>query len=404
MKRLILFFLLAFSHTFITGAEENVYSNKGWSFSFSGGADYLIPANDELKGMLGSSFFPSWDVRAGYGINPADAGSYTIDYNFPTIGFGIGYSNLHALKYTGTSHLNNILDIYSFVERDIVKTRKFSFGYEIQFGLGLSNNKYDPCNNPLNEIINSKVTFDIGGSPFLKWRPVSQFELSANLRFKHHSFGKLTYPNSGINEVVASVSAKYYLESPYEGKAPAITENDFEKGFKFEILAGGGVNRCVEEWDVYNKMEPDPGRKVSTINAFPKYFLSFISTWRYARKFSSGLGLDLFCSSKDWITSLKDCETVLIGPDAVNNHKYSPFSCGISAIQNFHYRNFAIWGCVGIYLFNRVGASQAPRHSYQRIGIKYSFPKISDLTLSMCCKTHFFSQAEMMEFGIGFKI
>ena len=396
----------------VSGLERPVY-NQGWSFTATGGASYIFLTNEEMREMMNSHTYPVFDLRACYATSPVDGGLYEAAYNYPTYGIGFTYSNLNSIKYSGTSHLNDMFDLYAFFERDMIRKRHFSFGYELLFGLGFSDNRYNAEDNNLNQAINSPVVFDIGMGPYVRFPLSSRFELDATLEFRHHSFGKLAYPNSGINEIIGLLTARYYLNDaiPSDNVCSTVNRSDTLKGkssFKeklsYEVYAGGGVERCVEEWDVYNVQEPDVSKKVSTINAYPKFFFSFHTTCRYAAKFSSGVGVDMFCSSQDYMDSLEKCERVLYGDDAVDSANYNRFNCGLSLVQNFHYGNFAVWCLVGAYLYNHTGICNSKRISYQKIGVKYCFPKMDGFTLSMCCKTHHFSQAEMMEFGIAFKM
>lgn len=408
-RSIILPLLSAMALCLSASAEETPFCNKGWSAALDGGAGVVFPLNESFRTMLASNTYPFADIRIGYSTGPDDPGIFNKAYNYPTVGFGVTFSNLASAGYTGISSLSNIVDIYSFFERDIIKKKRFSFGYDLLFGFGFNGSRYDPITNPGNEIFNSAVVFDIGGGLMVKWRPAERLELSAAARLRHHSIGKLAFPNSGLNEAMPTLSLRYYLDGQEKEKAPEKKKekpslDGFRKGMAYEILVGAGIQRCLAEWDIFNVNEPDPKKKVSTINAYPKFFGSVYATYRYATKFSSGIGLDLFCSSDDYIAAMKACDTILYGQAQVDAHVYSPFSCGISAVHNFHYGNFSLWGSVGIFLYKAKGISEDVGLSYQKIGFKYSIPQLYGLTLSMCCKNYFFSQAEMMEFGLGIKI
>lgn len=395
--------LLSLLLTLGATAADMTY-HKGCSFAISGAGSYMLQTNDEMKQMMDSHVYPVFDVRVGLSTSPENGGLFESEYNYPAYGFGFTYSNLNNLAYSGSSHLNDMYDFYAYFDRDIIRKQKFSFGYELLFGAGFSDNKYDPKKNDLNEAINSHVVFDIGMGPYARFRLSPRFELDAALKFRHHSFGKLSYPNSGLNEFIGSVTARYYLEDAVSVRDTMTVRRSFEKGFAYEFYAGCGAERCVEEWDVYNKMEPDVSKKVSTINAYPKWFFSFHTTYRYAPRFSSGVGIDMYCSSQDYMSSLENCERILYGDESVDNAKYNRFNCGLSLVQNFHYSNFAVWVLLGTYIYNHTGVTNSNRILYQKVGIKYTFQKLAGFTLSMCCKTHHFSQAEMMEFGLAYKI
>ena len=382
----------------------------GWSVSLSGGPGFILYGNAWFDSARSSALYPVADLRAGRVLGPDSGGIFPKEYNYPTVGLGVSFNNLRALHYTGPTHLDNMVDLYGFFERDIIRRQHFSFGYDLMAGFGFTSTKYDPFTNPKNELISSPVIFDLGAGLFVKYDLTSHFGIGASLHFRHHSAGKLAFPNCGVNEVLPTVSARYCF-----GNAALPVGKKHESDGTLEevaglselaltVSAGGGVNRCLTSWTVLNEMVEDPAQKARTIDAFPKGFASFELSYRYAPRFSSGLGLDLFCASGDYVDAMRKYEAVIVGSGNVAAHTYSPFSCGVSASQYFHYGNFAIHIGVGVYFWHRTGMLEDAGISYERIGVKYSFPRLAGLTLSMNCKCHYFSSAEMMEFGIGIPV
>lgn len=392
------------------GASFRQPLHNGWSVSLSGGPGVVLYGNAWFDSARSSALYPVVDLRAGRVLGPGSKGIFPKEYNHPTVGFGVSFDNLRALHYTGPTHLDNMVDLYGFFERYIIRLPRFSFGYDILAGFGFTSTKYDPFTNPKNELISSLVVFDLGAGLFVNCRPTPRFEIGASLRFRHHSAGKLAFPNCGVNEVLPTVSARYrFGNATAPERQERGNDNEDEKvtglgELALKVSAGGGVNRCLTSWTVLNEMVGDPAQKALTIDAYPKGFASFELSYRYAPRFSSGLGLDLFCASGDYVNAMKKYEAVIVGGERVAAHTYSPFSCGISASQYFHYGNFAIHIGVGLFLWHRTGILEDAGKSYERIGMSYSFPSLAGLTLSMNCKCHYFSSAEMMEFGIGIPV
>lgn len=382
----------------------------GWSVSLSGGPGFILYGNAWFDSVRSSKLYPMADLRVGRVLGPGSRSIFPKEYNYPTVGLGVSFNNLRAIHCTDPTHLDNMVDLYGFFERNIIRRPHFSFGYDLIIGLGFTSTKYDPFTNPKNELISSPVVFDLGTGLFVKYDLTSHFGIGASLHFRHHSAGKLAFPNCGVNEVLPTVSARYRLcnaAQPERQNHEQDGEHEEVAGLgelALKVSVGGGINRCLTSWTVLNEMVEDPAQKALTIDAFPKEFASFDLSYRYAPRFSSGLGLDLFCASGDYVDAMRKYEAVIVGSENVATHTYSPFSCGISASQYFHYGDFAIHIGIGIYLWHRTGILEDAGISYERIGMSYSFPRLAGLTLSMNCKCHYFSSAEMMEFGIGIPV
>lgn len=392
------------------GVSSHPQLHDGWSVSLSGGPGIVLYGNAWFDSARSSALYPVADLRAGRVLGPGSKSIFPKEYNYPTVGFGVSFNNLRALNYTGPTHLDNMVDLYGFFERDIIRLPRFSFGYDILAGFGFTSTKYDPFTNPKNELINSPVIFNLGAGLFVNYDLTPRFEIAASVLFRHHSAGKLAFPNCGVNEVLPTVSARYRFGNaalPVGKKHESDGTLEEVAGLgelALKVTAGGGVNRCLTSWTVLNEMVEDPAQKARTIDAFPKGFASFELSYRYAPRFSSGLGLDLFCASGDYVNAMRKYEAVIVGSRNVAAHTYSPFSCGISVSQYFHYGNFAIHLGVGLFLWHRTGILEDAGKSYERIGMSYSFPGLAGFTISMNCKCHYFSSAEMMEFGIGIPV
>ena len=79
----------------------------------------------------------------------------------------------------------------------------------------------------------------------------------------------------------------------------------------------------------------------------------------------------------------------------------STFTCGLSLVQQFHYGNFTVFGHLGVYLYKRFGLHEQEGLLYQRVGMKYTFPQLANVFVSIDCKAHRFKNAAMLEFTVG---
>ena len=391
-----------FLSSFSSYAEETKPGE--WGVSFSGGFNHLFKSfatADDL--FAGSTNYPVADLQMVHFTTPGNSDKYAEAYNFPTFGIGLTWSGHNTMSFKPGSHMDDMLSAYGFVERDFYHNPKFSVGYDRRFGFGFTTAKYDPVSNPANTAIGSSVTFCIGAGVYLKWRPAPQLEIALRGAARHHSASRLCFPNYGLNEVGAEASVRYYVAEPYRKQTTHSMKKEFGRGMKYSILVGGGIHHCSSEWEAFHNAEPDPEKKVCSVTGWPKFFASFAATYRYALKFSSGVGLDAFWTTQKYMDRLRECDEILY-PDRVEGAKYCPFSLGLSLVQNFHYRNFSITGGVGVYLVKQYGVGEQLSRFYQRIGIKYEFRNLGGTFIQGTCKSHYFTRAEMLEIGFGVNI
>ena len=385
-----------------SSAEET--RPKEWGFSLSGGFNHLFKSFDTADDLFaGSTNYPVADLQIMHFTTPENSDKFAEAYNYPTFGLGATWSGLNTLSYKEGSYLNNMVSLYGFVERDFYHNPQFSVGYDFRFGLGFTTSKYDPLTNPANTAIGSSVTFCIGAGVYLKWRPAPQLEIALRGAARHHSASRLCFPNFGLNEVGAEASVRYYLSEPYKKQTTHSMKKEFTRKMNYSIVVGGGIHHCNTEWEAYHDAEPDPAKKATSVQGWPKFFANFSATYRYALKFSSGVGVDAFLTTQEYMDSMRECDKIL-NPDRLEGAEYSPFSLGLSLVQNFHFRNFTIVGGVGVYLFKQYGVNEQLSRFYQRIGFRYDFKNLGGTFIQGTCKSHYFTRAEMLEIGFGVNI
>lgn len=195
------------------------------------------------------------------------------------------------------------------------------------------------------------------------------------------------------------------MEKPHTEKPELPAKEEFRRGFEYDFSIGGGIHHCSTEWNAYHGKGVKPQYGNDRMSGWEKYCANVSVHYRYAMKFSSGIGFDAFWTSWEFMNMLKRCDLQMHGAKAVEESPgYNPFSCGVCAIQNVHYGGFSFFTGVGVYLYKHYGIDEQLSPCYQKIGFKYSFEKLAGMYLALDCKTHYFSRAEMMEFTFGFRI
>lgn len=360
-----------------------------WTFSAHTGMGYLINTFEAYDQMLESPYYPIAALRIGYQTTETDH-PYAPLYGYPNVGFQLGWSGLSVLHYTGESHFSSIFAFCGFIERDFLRLKRFSFGYEVQTGIGFNKSVYNTDTNPLNMNMSSSLLFYVGGDLKMRYRFNKCLEMGLSFHLEHYSTGDLSCPNLGISSEGAVLSLRYSSITP-----PPIDHNPQPKPevkpFLSEVYFGGGLHKCHAEWAAFGSTRP-----------WPILVVGGGISYRYLPQISTGVHLDLNNADPMFVKRVEQVERVLYGDEAVDAYgRYSTFSCGISLIQQFHYGNFSVYGHLGIYLYKHTGLHEQEGLLYQRAGIKYTFPQLANVFVAVDCKAHHFNDAAMMELTVG---
>lgn len=364
--------------------------NRQWNMALYAGAGYMAHNPKDYQELASSFWYPTADFRMGYQLTSEDPASYAALFNYPTIGFGVNWKGASHFQFVGDSRLSDLLSLYGYFERDFVRTRRFSFGYDFSVGVGFNSKVYDPEENPKNTIFSSGMVIYLGPSLLVKYRPTPRFELGVMGRFTHMSTGRLVYPNEGFNGLDVMLEARYSLSPPKvrEGKAPKDTL--FKRHMLYEVYAGYGVHRCSVQWHAFGKTEP-----------WPSFTFGGSACYQYNKRLSSGLGLDVFAFTQEFMEHVAFAERVVYSHRNPENYDYRPVCFGLSAIQQVHFGNFTAWMQIGAYIYKHLGVLEQEGYTYQRFGGKILFPKLGNTYLGIACKCHYFSRATSLDFTLG---
>jgi len=370
-----------------------LHAQRQWNVSVQGGIGKLANTFEGYDEMLSSSRYPIADVRIGYQTTENDH-PYAQLYGFPNVGFAFGWLGLSTLQYNGESHLGSVVNASCFFEGDVVRTRMFSFGVDGQLGFGFTKVIHDSNINPLNISVSSPMLIFARLGLKAKLRFTKHMELGAGVHIEHGSTGYLSCPNRGLNGSGASLSIRYYNTPPPRFKKYQPEAWADVRRIHGEVYVGGGLHRSFTEWKVFGTSTPWP---ILTAGGNINY--------RFIPNFSTGLNLDLYHTDRKYLERVEEFERVLYGDEAVDEYgHYDAFSCGLSLLLQFYYGNFTAFGNVGIYLHKHSGLHDEEGICYQRVGMKFNFPKLEGLFIGVDCKAHKFAKASMMEFTVGYKI
>ena len=373
----------------LKGQEER----RRWNVTASGGTGYMVHEPGRFDKLARSFGYPTVDLRIGHYTSSDDPSSYASLCGFPNIGLGVNWKGTSYFDWVGESHLSDLVSLYGFFERDFIRTRKFSFGYDFSLGVAFNSAVYDKDHNPENVIFSSAVLAYLAPGLHLSFRPTQHLQLGLSGVLTHMSTGRLAYPNAGFNGADVMVSARYAMAEPKIPEHSDLERPVFPKRMLYEVFAGYGAHRCAQEFEATGKTTP-----------WPTYTFGASACYQYKPTLSSGLGMDFFYFPKNFLQCVAASERILHPKLNPEKYDYRPLSMGISAVQQLHYGNFTAWFQVGVYLYKHVGVCEQDGILYQRIGGKIVFPKLANTYVGFSCKSHHFSRAASLDFILGVRI
>ena len=373
-------------------AQGEVSTASKWNFTLQGGAAWVPPTFSWRDEMMSTFVYPAGSVEVGYQTTETDS-PYAALYGFPNFGVGVGFDGLSALHYNGASRLKDIVNLYGFTERTLLRGGPVSLDFVFDLGLGYNRSLYDPETNPLNLNFSSRLLVYVSPGLALRVALTDRLEAGLSARLNHYSTGRLAYPNGGLNDPVATLSLRYRkTKAPIKRSARDVSV-DYNRFF-YEVYAGLGVHRCAIEW-----------MATGTTTPWPIYCFGASANYRYRPHLSTGLAVDLYNASSAFMDRLEACERTCYGDEQVDAYgPYRSFCGGVGLIQHLHYGNFSAFATVGAYFYRHNGLQDQKGKFYQRVGLKYLLPGRTGLFIAWDCKAHKFSRAAMMELTVGVRL
>ena len=385
-------------------AKDMVVTAHGWY-----GTDM-----ERTRPNLKAYGYTTYEASVGFQTNPNDSSAYARQFGYPMLNFGFSLARMGEFKFYDQTKFSDLYSLYGSFERSLLRKKRLSLGYLLDFGATYNPDRYDPVNNPGNNWLSSPVMAYFGAGAFIKFHVGSRWEIGADAMFRHYSNGRLALPNEALNALGAGLFARYRLDD-YDYKEytgiPRI-KADYKRGMQYMIVLGGGVHTCMAEWNAKVETEDDVTKKSGIkLKAHPKLSISVDALYRYALRYASGVSLDVFYSSN--MKELEASDRIIYGDEAVEKCPgYSPISVGLALVHEVYWHNLAVHVAVGAYPYrhkgvNGVEAKEAGDRErgwhYEKAGLRYYFPKLGDTFLGFAIKSHSV-KAEYLEFSAGVRI
>lgn len=368
------------------------------------GADRMTIGSfrDSYTSLGFNSYTLEWDF-----VTRGEDGSFSAAYNRPVFAIGLTYNGLDEVKFRSQNgHYSGMVAAYGSISRDLVRFfRRFSFGYDLSLGLSYSDGYYHPVTNRSNWFFSSPVLMYVAGGGHLTWRVASRIDLVADISVRHNSSARFAYPNGGLNYWGGGLSARYHFtDRPEQGRngirTPRITEGLYEKGWSYELYAGGGVHACAAEWLATSKTVDRETLAATHLRKWPMGSLGFDAIYRISGRFGVGASASAFyCSNME---ALKWADGIIYGEEAASAASYAPFSFGAGAVQEVFYKRTAFYLQEGYYFYRKSGIHADHGRLYERAGLRLYPRRIEPFFFSVCIKAHRF-KADYMDFTVGIR-
>ena len=361
----------------------------------------------------------TWAVAAElhYTPQPEDNDDFAKDYNYPTFSVGLRYSFNHGttmhreadpdwgqlVPVDYDSQLGNVLTLYGTFSRPLYRNRHWELAYFLGGGVGYSHKTYNKTDEIDNELIGSHLNIYFTAGASATYRINRNWGIKAGIDFSHHSNGALYRPNKGTNYFGPFMGLVYYGQDRTDRTSPSLSREGRERSPRYwfaEFSLGIGAKTLLEDWQRTQFQTPpeDPDYRTEHFNVYTAFSLQADILYRYARRWASGVGVDVFYGSySNHVKALDEAD----GYD----DKHSPWSVGIAAKHEVFYRNLSVRMGIGYYLFRRMGhgASAVEKPYYERIGVHYAFPKLNGLSIGFNVNAHL-TKADFTEIQIAFPI
>lgn len=353
-------------------------------------------------------------AEINYSALPADSNAYASDYNYPTFAFGLKFSRNDVTMHRPPSpawpmvqevdydsRLGNITTAYATFTRPLLRNRLWMVDYMLGTGIGYGKHKYNNYDNIDNELTGSRFLIYFTAGAHATYRFAPDWGITAGVEFFHHSNGALNRPNKGANLIGPMLALRYMPYYKYvENRKTNIIRKPFEKRLYANISLGIGGKTLLEDWQLTQfNTHPDSSRyRTSRFHFYAAYSAQADIMLRYARRWASGIGADLFYGT--YVDRVEQLDQ-----QAHHDAKHSPFSLGLALKHQVYYQNWSAAMSLGYYLYRHMGinAKEIEKPYYERIGVHYTFPTLHSLTLGINIKAHL-TKADLTEFVVSYPI
>lgn len=317
-------------------------------------------------------------------------------YASPRLGIGFSYTNLGSVECVPGSSLGDSFTLYARLDRPLLQLGPVSAGYDLEFGATLMTHWYDRFDNPTNLLYGGPYANHAKMGVYFRVQASRNLAFRADVNFRHNSTGRLFVPNGGVNSVSYALAASYAVgdRTLKPGAHRPATGDPLEQEFRVALFAGGGIHRCMAEFDADRKLPPE--QRPERYTPWFKGSVGAEVDWRYSRRTSTAAQAEFWYLSNT--EAIRHADDVLYGPA---ERKYSPFAAGIGLLQSLYFGSFTAGIGTGVYLFKQSGDHEDNGRLYQKVYIRYYPPALKRVFAGVAIRAHHFGKADYIEFSVG---
>lgn len=338
------------------------------------------------------------------------------DYNYPTFTFGLRYNFNHGtrmhrdaadwgedMEVDYTTRLGDVVTLYGRFDRPLWRTRHATVGYYLGTGIGYALSHYDRSRHIDNELIGTSLNIYFTTGLYADFFIAQDVAIEAGIDFAHHSNGALYRPNKGANYLGPFVGLKYAPQpSTTISRRPKTFAGQDEAWRRHplfvELSLGVGAKSLSEEWQntQFNSQPSDPDYRKDKFSVYGAFSMQTDIMYRYARRWASGLGVDLFYG--DYVSRVRYWESQKFAPKHI-----SPWSVALALKHEAYYGRLSARVGIGYYLYRHMGteAGQVEKPYYERVGLFYTFSKKTGLSAGFSINAHK-TRADFTELQISY--
>ena len=350
---------------------------------------YVLPSDDFLKGnnqtgqpislVTGGNFELGWQA---HGSSPV----YDPLLKYPTYGFG--FLTYHFPQTTELGYPNAL---YMFLNAPFKRWDRWSVNYIIRLGMSYNWQPHDPVDNVANLVIGSFRNLYISFGSEGKYRFHPRWEAALGFAFAHFSNGRSSEPNSGVNLLTPHLGLSYHFNRGQEPEYPELQVPEYEeKGMEYYFTIGNGVRQ-----EIFDSTQTGVATPIGV--SYPVTNLSIAAQYQYKWTGKYGGGIDIIYWGPYNPQIEYDPASGIV--QAVKHPFADHLQVGVFISYEFVLNNVSIYAQPGYRIIRKEYPGMAPDF-YQHLALKYH---IRDLIVGVAIRAVNFSQAEYIEWNIGYR-
>jgi len=308
-------------------------------------------------------------------------------YNYPA--FGIGLYTLQFLD--GSDELGYPNALYGFLNAPFVRGKRWSFNYEVGFGLSYNWEPYDKDVNPLNIAIGSHKNVYVDAGINFTYHLSKRFVSDAGFSFTHFSNGASSVPNSGINLFAPKIGLRYQLRDVNFSFVPRVipefkSHNEFvvylavgPRNVKFDTTDGNQVTKYYDNNYLMANISVGYNRQIS-----------------HKSKFGGGIDINYAGSTKaEYLIATKDTAEEIGLSESM--------SIALVGYYELVIGDLSVVIAPGYDIIRKELEGKSGKF-YQKAGIRYYLLKDKNLFAGVSIRAIEFSIAQYVEWTIGHRL